>query len=44
MDFKFLDGQSNEEIKKYIDDNIDKIKDIAFYLVKKGNLELIKHL
>jgi len=43
MDFKFLDGKTNEEIKKYIDNsyNIDKI---AFYLAKKGNLELIKYL
>lgn len=47
MDFSFLDEQSNEGIKKYInflDNNIDRINEIAFYLASKGNLEIIEYL
>ncbi|MBR3628633.1 MAG: ankyrin repeat domain-containing protein, partial [Elusimicrobia bacterium] len=44
MNFKFLDGKTNEEIKFYINENIDNKKEISFYLAEKGNLELIKYL
>jgi len=41
-DFLFL--KSNEEIKQYIDNNTNIIEKTAFYLAKKGNLEVIKYL
>ena len=47
MDFRFLDEQSNEGIKKHInflDNNTDRITEIDFYLASKGNLEIIKYL
>ena len=51
MDLSFLDGQSNEGIKKYINYIEEKnenyteiINELAFYLAEKGNLELIKYL
>lgn len=41
MNFDFLEGKTNEEIKKYID---NKIENIGLYLAEKGNLELVKYL
>jgi len=40
--FGFLDNRTNEEIKQYIDNNIDIIEEIAFYLA--DNFEIIKYL